>query len=70
MAQEVQIEERKKWKKKKKNPIQLTLKMYFDNSEVMLWLWNISEVGVWISTLTVLTVGQNVGKLRAGLIEH
>lgn len=70
MAQEVQIEERKKRKKKKKKPIQLTLKMYFDNSEVMLWLWNISEVGVWISTLTVLTVGQNVGKLRAGLIEH
>lgn len=36
MAQEVQIEERKKRKKKKKKPIQLTLKMYFDNSEVML----------------------------------
>lgn len=35
MTQEVQIKERKK-QKKKKQPIQLTLKMYFDKPEVML----------------------------------
>ena len=42
-------------KEKEVNTVNLTLKMYFDKSEGMLSPWNILEVGVWISTLTVLT---------------
>lgn len=56
-------------KEREVNTVNLTLKMYFDKSEGMLSPWNILEVGVWVSILTVLTVDQDAGKLRAGLIE-